>query len=93
MSDPGITYRTREEVDEVRASRDPINLVRKKLIDNNLLTEDEITSIESGIKKDLNAAAQRADDAPYPDIKETYTQVYVEPTSIRGVELSQSYHV
>src|SRR5690606_31744385 len=40
MSDPGITYRTREEVDAVRASRDPINLLKQKILDNNLLSED-----------------------------------------------------
>jgi pyruvate dehydrogenase E1 component alpha subunit len=93
MSDPGITYRTREEVDAVRASRDPINLLKQKIVDNQLLTEDEFTEIESGIKKALTVAAQKADEAPYPDIKETYTEIYTEPISVRGVELSQSYHV
>lgn len=34
MSDPGITYRSREEINEVRANRDPIEIVRKLLLEN-----------------------------------------------------------
>lgn len=34
MSDPGITYRTREQVTDVRRHRDPIEVVRKLLLDN-----------------------------------------------------------
>lgn len=34
MSDPGITYRTREEINEVRANRDPIEIVRRLLLEN-----------------------------------------------------------
>lgn len=35
MSDPGITYRTREEISTVRSERDPIEVVRKLLLENN----------------------------------------------------------
>jgi pyruvate dehydrogenase E1 component alpha subunit len=34
MSDPGITYRTRDEINDVRANRDPIEIVRKLLLEN-----------------------------------------------------------
>lgn len=34
MSDPGITYRQREEINEVRKNRDPIEIVRKMLLEN-----------------------------------------------------------
>ena len=33
MSDPGITYRTREEITNIRNTRDPIEIVRKMLLD------------------------------------------------------------
>jgi len=33
MSDPGITYRTKEEIAEVRATRDPVEICRKMLLD------------------------------------------------------------
>lgn len=42
MSDPGTTYRTRDEVDSVRKQRDPIERVRIKLIDRKICTEKDI---------------------------------------------------
>lgn len=42
MSDPGTTYRTREEVGGVRTARDPIDYVKKLLIDSNFYTADEL---------------------------------------------------
>ena len=40
MSDPGVTYRTREEINEVRKNRDPIEIVRKMLLENKWAEED-----------------------------------------------------
>jgi TPP-dependent pyruvate/acetoin dehydrogenase alpha subunit len=37
MSDPGITYRNKEEVGEVRKSSDPIVLLKKIIVDNNVM--------------------------------------------------------
>ena len=33
MSDPGVTYRTKDEIAGVRQNRDPIELARKMLLD------------------------------------------------------------
>lgn len=43
MSDPGTTYRTRDEVNAARADRDPIDRVRKWLLDLKLATEGEFS--------------------------------------------------
>lgn len=45
MSDPGTSYRTRDEIQEVRQSRDPITSFREKIINNELATPDEIKVI------------------------------------------------
>lgn len=42
MSDPGTSYRTREEIQEVRQSRDPITSFREKILNNELATAEEI---------------------------------------------------
>jgi len=42
MSDPGTTYRTREEIQRWRETRDPIELVKGRLLRYNLATEDEL---------------------------------------------------
>jgi pyruvate dehydrogenase E1 component alpha subunit len=56
MSDPGTTYRSREEVGSVRQSRDPIEYVKRLLIENSLSTPEEIKQIE----KDVRALVQEA---------------------------------
>lgn len=40
MSDPGVTYRTRDEINEVRKNRDPIEIVRRLLLENKWAEED-----------------------------------------------------
>lgn len=42
MSDPGTSYRTREEVQEVRQTRDPITSFKEKIIKADLVTADEL---------------------------------------------------
>lgn len=42
MSDPGTSYRSRDEVQEVRQTRDPITSFREKIISKNLATAEEI---------------------------------------------------
>ena len=42
MSDPGTSYRTREEVQEVRQTRDPLTSFKERILNSNLATADEI---------------------------------------------------
>lgn len=42
MSDPGTSYRTREEIQEVRQTRDPITSFREKILNAELVTSDEL---------------------------------------------------
>jgi pyruvate dehydrogenase E1 component alpha subunit len=42
MSDPGITYRTKDEINEYRSKHDPILFVKHVLLDHKLASEDEL---------------------------------------------------
>ncbi|XP_045453686.1 probable pyruvate dehydrogenase E1 component subunit alpha, mitochondrial isoform X2 [Melitaea cinxia] len=42
MSDPGTSYRTRDEVQEVRQTRDPITSFKEKIIASELVTPDQL---------------------------------------------------
>lgn len=42
MSDPGTSYRTRDEIQEVRQTRDPITSFREKIISSSLATAEEV---------------------------------------------------
>ena len=77
MSDPA-KYRTREEVDDIRSHHDPIDLIKKRLIEGKHATEDELKAFDKDVKAIVNAAAQFAKDSPEPDPSELYTDVLVE---------------
>ena len=42
MSDPGISYRSREEVAEVRKNRDPIQFLKGVILEHKAATEEEL---------------------------------------------------
>jgi pyruvate dehydrogenase E1 component alpha subunit len=77
MSDPA-KYRTREEVDDFRTRRDPIDRLRKLMLDEGLSDENELKQIDREIRALVNESAQFAQDSPEPDPAELYTDVLVE---------------
>ena len=76
MSDPA-KYRTREEVQDQRDHHDPIERLKKELIDAGM-SEDELKSIDKSIRSTVAAAADFAENSPEPDAGELYTDVLVE---------------
>lgn len=78
MSDPGTTYRTRDEVGGVRQSRDPIDYVKKLLIDNSMCTVDEMKSIEKEIRGEVAEALAKAKAGHFPPPQALYEEIYAE---------------
>jgi pyruvate dehydrogenase E1 component alpha subunit len=76
MSDPA-KYRAREEVDKMRDTRDPIDQVRKRIVDGGFATEDELKKIDASVRDTMNAAAEFAQNDPEPDPSELWTDVLV----------------
>ena len=74
MSDPA-KYRTREEVKKYREI-DPIEQVRKTIIKKKYATEKELEAMEEKILADVEASVQFAEDSPYADDSELFTDVY-----------------
>ncbi|XP_010272111.1 PREDICTED: pyruvate dehydrogenase E1 component subunit alpha, mitochondrial [Nelumbo nucifera] len=77
MSDPGSTYRTRDEISGVRQVRDPIERIKKLIISHNLATEKELKDIEKNLRKEVDEAIAQAKESPMPDPSELFTNVYV----------------
>jgi pyruvate dehydrogenase E1 component alpha subunit len=77
MSDPA-KYRTRDEVQHVREERDPIDRLRKLMLDEGIADEDAFKEIDKEIRAVVNEAASFAQDSPEPDPEELYTDVYLE---------------
>ena len=67
-------YRSEDEYKEWQ-KRDPISLQRKKLLSNGYL-ESDITDLENSIIKKIEASIKKAQEAPYPDKAELYTDVF-----------------
>jgi pyruvate dehydrogenase E1 component alpha subunit len=74
MSDPA-KYRTREEVEKIRSEQDPIEQVRRRILENKWATEDEIKKTDAKVRDVVNEAAEFATNDPEPDASELYTDV------------------
>ena len=74
VSDPA-KYRTREEVQTMREERDPIEMVRARLIDEKKAGEDELKEADRQVKERINAAADFARESPEPDEAELWTDI------------------
>ncbi|KAH8620875.1 putative Dehydrogenase E1 component [Trypanosoma vivax] len=54
MSDPDSQYRTKDDIQEVRRTRDCIQKMKEFLMNEGIMTEDEIVKLEKEIKKDVD---------------------------------------
>ena len=75
MSDPA-KYRTRDEVNKIKAERDPIDNLRSYLISNNISTDSELKDIDKQIKDAISDAANFAISSDIPDDNELWTDIY-----------------
>ncbi|KAG5641411.1 hypothetical protein DXG03_005267 [Asterophora parasitica] len=89
MSDPGTTYRTREEVQRMRSTQDPIRGLQRYIEEWGLATEQELKLLDKEAKAEVDAAVEEAKASPEPEIKDLWTDIYykgTEPPSMRGRE-------
>lgn len=69
------SYRTKEEVEEWK-KRDPIDSLKKKLLERGVLSEERCKQIESEISTDVQAALKFAADSPYPTTDDLFKHIY-----------------
>jgi pyruvate dehydrogenase E1 component alpha subunit len=77
MSDPA-KYRSKEEVNTVRSTSDPIDRVKALLIDGGHATEDDLKAVDKDVKAVVTEAADFSQSSPEPDPKELWTDVLVD---------------
>ena len=78
VADPDQTYRSKEEIEEYKKSKDPITLFRKKLMDEGVLSEEKAKDIDNKAKEEADASADFANASPYPEVSELMDDVYWE---------------
>jgi pyruvate dehydrogenase E1 component alpha subunit len=74
MSDPA-KYRSKDEVTRMREEYDPIEQVRRRLLESWKLSEDELKVIDGRVREIVNEAAEFATHDPEPDPSELYTDI------------------
>ncbi len=77
MSDPA-KYRSKDEVTKYRQERDPIEQVRARLVENGVITEDDLKKIETDIRAIVTEAADFATNDPEPNPSELWTDITIE---------------
>jgi len=76
MSDPQ-KYRTKAEVASYQ-DQDPIQHVRKILVEQKWMTEEELKAVEKAVKATVEEAVVFADESPKPEPHELYEDVYTQ---------------
>ncbi|CAL8465322.1 g4857 [Coccomyxa elongata] len=93
ISDPGSTYRTRDEIRGIRRARDPIEHVRALLLEHGLAKPEELKQIENDVKKHVAEETEEAKRSSPPPLCYLWKYVYKKGwgAKLRPVELSRGY--
>ncbi|PPR03978.1 hypothetical protein CVT26_001051 [Gymnopilus dilepis] len=89
MSDPGTTYRTREEVQRMRSTQDPIRGLQKYIEEWGVASEQELKALDKEAKAEVDQAVEEAKQSPEPKAVDLWTDIYykgTEPPRMRGRE-------
>lgn len=84
MSDPGVTYRTRDEVSQVRASRDPIEMLKGRITEAGFATLEELKATEKEVRGEVMESLKRAKEGHLPEPQELTTDIYTDGKPMDG---------
>jgi pyruvate dehydrogenase E1 component alpha subunit len=76
MSDPQ-KYRTKEEVEQWKM-RDPLEMVRHRILTNGIATEADLDVIDAKVKEIVEASVKFAEESPYPEPEAAFQDVYMD---------------
>jgi 2-oxoisovalerate dehydrogenase E1 component alpha subunit len=77
-ADDDSRYRPREELERARQQRDPVELCRRRLLADGLLTGEQDEGLRAAIGGEVQAAADSAEAAPPGQPEEALRHVYAE---------------
>ncbi len=78
VADPDSTYRTKDEIENYRRTKDPLTLFHDTLLAEGVLTEDTVKEIDAAARAEADRAAQYAEESPYPAVEDIRKDVYWE---------------
>jgi len=77
VGDP-LTYRSKEEVERVRATRDPIDAFEKRAVGSGQVESSDLRAVDDTVAKAIADAVRFAEASPQPDPSDLTTDVYVD---------------
>lgn len=95
MSDPGTSYRSREEVQSTREKRDPITSFRSQIIALCLADEEELKALDDKTRKQVDSICKKATTDREVELDELHTDIYAKNVDgkIRGVSGFHLEHI
>ena len=78
VADPDNTYRTKQEVEEYRRTKDPIQLFQGKLVAEGVIDDALIEKIDTEARAEADNAAEFAEASPFPTAEDIQKDVYWE---------------
>jgi len=93
MSDPGTTYRNRDEIAFTRSTKDPLEFIKKCLVDAEYLTADEIKDMEKKIRKDVQKEVLKAKESSEPPNDELFKHIYAADLVPRSGNMEMPKHI
>jgi pyruvate dehydrogenase E1 component alpha subunit len=94
MSDPGITYRSKDEIQEVRKHRDPIHRFKDRIVGDKVVTEEELKKIDDDVRSQVDEAIEKTLATPLPPSDELAKDIYVDKHyTVKGRTAIETYNV
>lgn len=77
MSDPDTAYRNKEDILLVRSQRDAISRLKYLLLQEKIMTEQEMTDLDKEIKREVDKCLHAATAAPKTAMEELTTDILI----------------
>jgi pyruvate dehydrogenase E1 component alpha subunit len=97
MSDPGTTYRSREEIQRMRSTQDPIQGLKQKILDWGVMSEEDLKSLDKSARAHVDEEVVIAEKMPLPENNSRilFEDIYVrgsEPRWMRGRTVDETFY-
>jgi len=97
MSDPGTTYRSREEIQRMRSTNDPIAGLKQKMLEWGVTSEEELKGIDKEARAHVDAEVAEAEQMAVPENNSRilFEDIYVrgsEPKWMRGRTVDETFY-
>jgi pyruvate dehydrogenase E1 component alpha subunit len=78
VADPDSTYRTKDEIENYRRTKDPLTLIQETLVTEGVLTAELAKEIDMAARAEADRATEFAEASPFPVTEDILKDIYWE---------------